>query len=167
RRARTLRRFGLDLCIGHVATTAGERIYVGRIGLIDAAGTPLLVDWRAPAAEPYFAATLAAPSGVTYRRRYRWSGGCIVDSWAEVLDDDDNTTLSAQPAPDDQSAFVSSLAGARTGRMRDVLSTIQSDQDAIIRAGAEGALVVDGAPGTGKTVVAMHRAAFLLHEQSR
>ncbi len=163
----TLRRFGLDLCIGHVATTAGERIYVGRIGLIDAAGTPLLVDWRAPAAEPYFAATLAAPSGVTYRRRYRWSGGCIVDYWDEILDDDDNTTLSAQTAPDDQSAFVSSLAGARTGRMRDVLSTIQSDQDAIIRAGAEGALVVDGGPGTGKTVVAMHRAAFLLHEQSR
>ncbi len=75
----TLRRFGLDVCIGHFATAGGERVYVGRIGLLDAAGTPLLVDWRTPAAEPFFAATLADPRGVTYRRRYRWSGGRIVD----------------------------------------------------------------------------------------
>ncbi|GLB64578.1 DNA helicase [Dietzia sp. NCCP-2495] len=163
----TLRRFGLDLCIGHIALTGGERVYVGRIGLIDESGTPLLVDWRTPAAEPYFAATLAAPGDVVYRRRYRWSGGRIVDLWDEVLVDDDNAGTNLHTAPDDQSAFVTSLSGARTGRMRDVLSTIQSDQDAIIRADATGALVVDGGPGTGKTVVAMHRAAFLLHEQSR
>ncbi|MCD2264449.1 AAA family ATPase [Dietzia aurantiaca] len=161
----TLRRFGLDVCIGHFATAGGERVYVGRIGLLDAAGTPLLVDWRTPAAEPFFAATLADPRGVTYRRRYRWSGGRIVDYWDEVLCDDDE--VAARTSLDDQSAFVASLSGARTGRMRDVLSTIRSDQDAIIRAGARGALVVEGGPGTGKTVVALHRAAYLLHEQSR
>lgn len=160
-----LRRFGLDVCIGHFATTGGERVYVGRLGLLDATGTPLLVDWRTPAAEPFFAATLADPHGVTYRRRYRWSGGRIVDYWDEVLSDDDE--VAARTSLDDQSAFVASLSGARTGRMRDVLSTIRSDQDAIIRAGARGALVVDGGPGTGKTVVALHRAAYLLHEQSR
>ena len=170
----TLRRFGLDLCIGHYAAagTVGnpggdgaEPMYVGRIGLTDAAGTPLLVDWRTPAAEPFFAATLADPMGVRYRRRYRWAGGRIVDYWDEIRNDDDD--VAARASLDDQSAFVSSLSGARTGRMRDVLSTIQADQDAIIRADSRGALVVDGGPGTGKTVVALHRAAFLLHADSR
>ncbi|MCT1433988.1 RNA polymerase recycling motor ATPase HelR [Dietzia maris] len=178
----TLRRFGLDVCIGHYAVamsdpaapdshhpdhhqTGSAPVYVGRIGLTDAAGTPLLVDWRAPAAEPFFAATLADPRGVTYRRRYRWSGGHIVDYWDEVFGDDDE--VSAHVSPDDLSAFVSSLSEARTGRMRDVLTTIQADQDAIIRADSRGALIVDGGPGTGKTVVALHRAAYLLHAQSR
>ncbi|MBB1013354.1 DNA helicase IV [Dietzia kunjamensis] len=173
----TLRRFGLDVCIGHYAVamsdpadpspTAPEAapVYVGRIGLTDAAGTPLLMDWRTPAAEPFFAATLADPRGVTYRRRYRWSGRHIVDYWDEVFGDDDE--VSAHVSPDDLSAFVSSLSEARTGRMRDVLTTIQADQDAIIRADSRGTLIVDGGPGTGKTVVALHRAAYLLHEQSR
>ncbi|MGN0102240.1 MAG: RNA polymerase recycling motor ATPase HelR [Dietzia sp.] len=168
----TLRRFGLDLCIGHFATArarstgaGSETVYVGRIGLTGPDGTALLVDWRTPAAEPFFAATLADPRGVAYRRRYRWSGGRIVDYWDEVLDDDDE--LVSRVSPDDTSAFVLSLSGARTGRMRDVLATIQADQDAVIRADARGVLVVDGGPGTGKTVVALHRAAYLLHEQSR
>ncbi|USX44673.1 RNA polymerase recycling motor ATPase HelR [Dietzia kunjamensis] len=178
----TLRRFGLDVCIGHYAVaisdpaapdshhpdhhqTGSAPVYVGRIGLTDAAGTPLLVDWRTPAAEPFFAATLADPRGVTYRRRYRWSGRRIVDYWDEVFGDDDE--VSTHVSPDDLSAFVSSLSEARTGRMRDVLTTIQADQDAIIRAGSRGALIVDGGPGTGKTVVALHRAAYLLHAQSR
>lgn len=178
----TLRRFGLDVCIGHYAAamsdpaapdsyhpdhhqTGSAPVYVGRIGLTDATGTPLLVDWRTPAAEPFFAATLADPRGVTYRRRYRWSGGRIVDYWDEVFGDDDE--VSAHVSPDDLSAFVSSLSEARTGRMRDVLTTIQADQDAIIRADSRGALIVDGGPGTGKTVVALHRAAYLLHSQSR
>ncbi|MFJ5871820.1 hypothetical protein ACIQD2_11810 [Dietzia maris] len=142
----TLRRFGLDVCIGHYAVamsdpaapashhpdahqTGPAPVYVGRIGLTDAAGTPLLVDWRTPAAEPFFAATLADPRGVTYRRRYRWAGGRIVDYWDEVFGDDDDE-VSAHVSPDDLSAFVSSLSEARTGRMRDVLTTIQADQDA-------------------------------------
>lgn len=162
----TLRRYGLDVCIGHFVSPGGERVYVGRVGLLDAADTPLLVDWRTPTAEPFFAATLGDPMEVAYRRRYRWSGGRIVDYWDEVLDDD-NADLASHVSPDEQSAFVASLSGPRSGRMRDVLATIQADQDAIIRADARGALVVDGGPGTGKTVVAMHRAAYLLHERSR
>ncbi|WP_194860804.1 RNA polymerase recycling motor ATPase HelR [Dietzia sp. SYD-A1] len=161
----TLRRFGLDLCIGHVALAGDvEPLYVGRIGLTDPTGTSLLVDWRSPAAEPFFAATLARPMGVRYRRRYRWSGGRIIDYWDEVLDDDE---VGTHTALDDHSAFVASLGRARTGRMHDVLTTIQADQDAIIRADSSGALVVDGGPGTGKTVAALHRAAYLLHSESR
>ena len=161
----TLRRYGPDLCLGHVGLSSST-LYVGRVGLSDADGTELLVGWRAPAAEPFFAATPADPRGVRYRRRYRWSGGRIVDYWDEVLEADDDE-VAAHLSPDDHSAFVTGLARARTGRMQDVLATIQADQDAIIRADSRGALVVDGGPGTGKTVVALHRAAYLLHEQSR
>ena len=90
------------------------------------------------------------------RRRYRWNGGRITDYWDEVFTEDGR---GEHAALDDQSAFIASLGTNRSERMRDVLSTIQADQDAIVRAGSRGALVVDGGPGTGKTVVALHRAA--------
>jgi hypothetical protein len=164
-RLRTLRRFGLDLCLGRtVEAGPGERAYIGRAGLTDAEGRRLLVDWRAPAAEPYFAATPAHPMGLASRRRYRWANGRVSDYWDEVL----TPTGDAPTASlDDQSAFIASLGTSRSPRMRDVLSTIQSDQDAIIRASARGALVVEGGPGTGKTVVALHRAAYLLYSDTR
>jgi len=98
------------------------------------------------------------------RRRYRWSRGRITDYWDEVFAADG---FDRQAALDDQSAFIASLGANRSGRMRDVLGTIQADQDAIIRAGSHGALVVDGGPGTGKTVVALHRAAYLLYSDPR
>ncbi|MFD1826685.1 RNA polymerase recycling motor ATPase HelR [Mumia zhuanghuii] len=165
-RLRTLRRFGLDLCLGHVvAEDDPEPLYVGRLGLTDAGGRRLLVDWRSPAAEPFFAATHAHPMGLESRRRYRWTRGRVTDYWDEVFTPDGFTGHAA--ALDDQSAFVASLGGSRTERMRDVLSTIQADQDAIIRAGSRGALVVDGGPGTGKTVVALHRTAHLLYSDPR
>lgn len=123
------------------------------------------MDWSTPAAEPFFDATLADSRGVTYRRLYRWSGGRIVDYWDEVFGDDDEVT--ARVSPDNLSAFVSRLSEARTGRMREVLTTIQADQDAIIRVDSRGAFIVNGGPGAGKTVVALHRAAYLLHSQSR
>lgn len=102
--------------------------------------------------------------GLTSRRRYRWTRGRINDYWDEVFSAEG---LEGRAALDDQSAFIASLGGNRSARMRDVLSTIQSDQDAIIRAGSRGALVVDGGPGTGKTVVALHRAAHLLYSDPR
>src|SRR4249920_3831238 len=164
-RLRLLRRFGLDLCLGRmVSADDPEPVYVGRLGLADSAGRRLLVDWRSPAAEPFFGATHANPMGLASRRRYRWTSGRISDYWDEVFAPDG---FEGHAALDDQSAFIASLGSSRSPRMRDVLGTIQADQDAIIRAGSEGALVVDGGPGTGKTVVALHRTAYLLYADPR
>jgi DNA helicase IV len=165
-RLRALRRFGLDLCLGHiVGADNSEPVYIGRLGLTDRAGRRLLLDWRSPAAEPFFGATHANPMGLASRRRYRWTRGRISDYWDEVFTPDGLEGHAA--ALDDQSAFIASLGGSRSARMRDVLGTIAADQDAIIRAGSRGALVVDGGPGTGKTVVALHRAAYLLYSDPR
>jgi DNA helicase IV len=165
-RLRTLRRFGLDLCLGHmVSVDDPEPVYVGRLGLTDSAGRRLLVDWRSPVAEPFFGATHANPMGLASRRRYRWTRGRVSDYWDEVFTPDGLDGHAA--ALDDQSAFIASLGSNRSARMRDVLGTIQADQDAIIRAGSDGALVVDGGPGTGKTVVALHRTAYLLYSDPR
>ncbi|MFD6243575.1 RNA polymerase recycling motor ATPase HelR [Streptomyces roseolus] len=164
-RLRALRRFGLDLCLGRIVSADGsEPLYIGRLGLTDSTGNRLLVDWRSPAAEPFFGATHAHPMGLASRRRYRWNGGRITDYWDEVFTEGG---LDEHAALDDQSAFIASLGTNRSERMRDVLSTIQADQDAIVRAGSRGALVVDGGPGTGKTVVALHRAAYLLYADPR
>ena len=161
-RLRALRRFGLDLCLGHiVADDDSEPTYIGRLGLTDSAGRRLLLDWRSPAAEPFFGATHANPMGLTSRRRYRWTRGRISDYWDEVFTADGFEGHAA--ALDDQSAFIASLGSSRSPQMRDVLATIAADQDAVIRAGSHGALIVDGGPGTGKTVVALHRAAYLLY----
>ncbi|MES2170192.1 MAG: hypothetical protein V4479_05650, partial [Actinomycetota bacterium] len=164
---RLLRRFGLALCLGRtvvkdavvkdtaptdavptdaVSMDDADPVYVGRAGLTDSDGHRLLVDWRTPAAEPFFAATHAHPMGLASRRRYRWTGGRITDYWDEVFAVDG---LGDTAALDDQSAFIASLGTSRSPRMRDVLGTIQADQDAIVRAGSRGALVVDGGPGTG------------------
>ncbi|MGH8869746.1 MAG: RNA polymerase recycling motor ATPase HelR [Actinomycetes bacterium] len=167
-RLRTLRRYGLDLCLGHMVGAddpeTAQPVYVGRLGLTDSAGRRLLLDWRSPAAEPFFGATHGNPMGLASRRRYRWTRGRISDYWDEVFTPDG---FDGHAALDDQSAFIASLGSSRSARMRDVLGTIQADQDAIIRAGSRGALVVDGGPGTGKTVVALHRSAYLLYSDPR
>ncbi|MFE6551586.1 RNA polymerase recycling motor ATPase HelR [Streptomyces sp. NPDC057746] len=164
-RLRALRRFGLDLCLGRIVDAdSPEPLYVGRLGLTDSTGRRLLIDWRSPAAEPFFAATHAHPMGLASRRRYRWTRGRISDYWDEVFTADG---LERRAALDDQSAFIAELGGSRSDRMRDVLATIQADQDAVIRAASPGALVVDGGPGTGKTVVALHRSAYLLYSDPR
>lgn len=175
-RLRTLRRFGVDLCLGRMVADAngpgvgdgdGAPVYIGRLGLSDRSGRRLLIDWRSPAAEPFFGATHANPMGLASRRRYRWTRGRITDYWDEVFTADGLAAPGERAALDDQSAFIASLGDARSPRMRDVLGTIQADQDAIIRAGSRGALVVDGGPGTGKTVVALHRTAYLLYTDPR
>ncbi|MFD8693212.1 RNA polymerase recycling motor ATPase HelR [Kitasatospora purpeofusca] len=164
-RLRALRRFGLDLCLGRIVPADGsEPVYIGRLGLTDPEGRRLLIDWRSPAAEPFFGATHAGPMGLASRRRYRWTGGRITDYWDEVFVAEG---LDGHAALDDQSAFIATLGGSRSAKMRDVLATIQADQDAIVRAGSRGALVVDGGPGTGKTVVALHRSAYLLYSDPR
>lgn len=164
-RLRALRRFGMDVCLGRIVGAGNpEPVYIGRLGLTDSGGGRLLIDWRSPAAEPFFGATHARPMGVVSRRRYRWTRGRISDYWDEVFAADG---FEGTAALEDLSAFIASLGSSRSARMQDVLGTIQADQDAIIRASSRGALVVDGGPGTGKTVVALHRAAYLLYSDPR
>lgn len=162
---RALCRHGLDLCLGHmIPAHRSPPVYIGRLGLLDGAGNQLLLDWRSPLAEPFFGATHGNPMGIDSRRRYRWTRGRVSDYWDEVFTAD---TPPETAALDDQSAFIASLGSDRSPRMRDVLGTIAADQDAVIRAGSRGALVVDGGPGTGKTVVALHRVAYLLYSDPR
>lgn len=162
-----LRDVSLDACLGRMTPADGSgHVYIGRIGLRDENGRTLLVDWRSPAAEPYFAATRSRPEGLMSRRRYRWSGGTLRDHWDESLGSDPAGEV-PDTARDEDSAFLDALAEARTPRMRDVLATIAADQDAIVRADARRPLVVDGGPGTGKTVVALHRAAYLQYADRR
>lgn len=164
RRLRQLENIGPKACLGFMLTTTGNKIYIGRAGLSDEFGNQLMIDWRAPAARPFFSATHAQPEGLVKRRRYRWRAGKIVHYWDEVFDVEQ---LEHSSSLDEHSAFIASLGAERTGHMNDVLSTIQADQDEIIRSSSRGALVVDGGPGTGKTVVALHRAAFMLYSDAR
>src|SRR6202011_2102384 len=125
---------------------------------------PLLVDWRAPVARPFYVATAAAPAGVRRRRHIRTRLRTVVG-----LDDDALDLIDADSADDPLSdlvgegALMAAVTAARTGRMRDVVETIQAEQDRAIRADLGGVLVVQGGPGTGKTAVALHRAAYLLY----
>ncbi|WOC13934.1 RNA polymerase recycling motor ATPase HelR [Gordonia sp. MP11Mi] len=170
RRLRRLSRLGAELILGRITATDGESTYIGRIGVSDADGATLLVDWRTPAAAPFFAATLADPQGLVSRRHYRWSRhpagshGVVVDYWDEWFGIGDDTPSGALDA---QSSFLAGLAASRSSTMTSVLGTIAADQDAAIRAPSRGPLVVDGGPGTGKTVVALHRAAYLLYADPR
>lgn len=163
-RLAVLQRYERDSCLGRCVRRDGSIDYIGRVGLVDVDGEVLLIDWRAPEAAPFFGATHAHPADLESRRRYRWSNGSIVDFWDEVLTSEELTT---PVAAEDDSAFLSSLAASRSPQMRDVLGTIATDQDVAIRASSLGALIVDGGPGTGKTVVALHRAAYLLYADNR
>ncbi|WP_371483299.1 3'-5' exonuclease [Kitasatospora sp. NBC_00315] len=150
------------LCFGRIENADGERRYIGRIALADEDHEPLLTDWRASAAEPFYRATPAAPGGVTARRHLRSKGRTVVDF------DDDAFGVSALEGRagselSGESALLASLTAARTGRMGDIVSTIQAEQDRVIRSELGGVMVVQGGPGTGKTVVALHRAAYLLY----
>ncbi|HEX7351924.1 RNA polymerase recycling motor ATPase HelR [Brachybacterium sp.] len=165
RRRRHLAGFRRDAVLGRMTPADGTPpVYVGRLGISGADGRPLLVDWRSEVAAPFFTATRADPAGLRSRRRYRWSGGRVRDYWDENLD---GGPLREDESPDEESALLASLGEARTGRMGSVLTTLAADQDAIIRAESRQPLVIDGGPGTGKTVVALHRAAYLLYHDPR
>ena len=150
------------LCFGRIDTIDGATFYIGRIGLFDDDHDPLLIDWRAPVAQPFYRATTADPIGVFRRRHIRLTGRTVVAVDDDILDlaaldDHDRESLIGE------AALFASLSADRTGRMSEIVATIQAEQDAIIRAGLPGVLVVQGGPGTGKTVVALHRAAYLLY----
>ncbi|MET7640200.1 hypothetical protein [Streptomyces sp. NPDC005438] len=171
RRARALARLtGVEegLCCGRIDLENPERNpprYVGRVGIRDERDDfrPLLVDWRAPAARPFYTATAASPEGVRRRRHLATRGRTVTGLHDEPLHvtptDPEHESLTGE------AALLAALTARRTGRMRDVVATLQAEQDRIIRDDHRGVLVVEGGPGTGKTAVALHRAAYLLYSR--
>ncbi|SDT79173.1 DNA helicase IV [Actinoplanes derwentensis] len=152
------------LLFGRLDFTAGNPRYIGRIGLFaeDRDQDPLLVDWRAPAARPFYLATAVSPEGVTRRRHLRTRGRILTGIDDETLDIEAGDGSGREDVTG-EAALLSALTANRTGRMRDIVETIQAEQDEVIRSGLPGVLVVQGGPGTGKTAVALHRAAYLLY----
>jgi DNA helicase IV len=150
------------LCFGRLDLSSGDRLHVGRIGLTDDHHDTLLVDWRAPAAEPFYRATPTEPYGVIRRRHLRTKGRDVLDVEDDVFDVDGLTEADRETLGGG-GALLAALNESRTGRMRDIVATIQAEQDRVIRAEPAGVLVVQGGPGTGKTAVALHRAAYLLY----
>jgi len=158
------------LCFGRTdaeptADRAGT-LYIGRIGLRDDEHEPRLIDWRAPAAHPFYAATPRDPAGLIRRRHIYTRNRTVTGVDDEVFDLDrlsepDRRTLSGE------AMLIASITSSRTGRMSDVVATIQAEQDRVIRSALQGVLVVQGGPGTGKTVAALHRAAYLLYTHRR
>jgi DNA helicase IV len=149
------------LVFGRVDMTDASTHYIGRAGLPDSTGGRLLIDWRAPAARPFYQATAVTPSGVVRRRHIATSGSVVTGIEDDVLDVDAATDQGM--TFQGEGALMSALASARGGHMSDIVATIQAEQDAIIRSDDQGIVVVQGGPGTGKTAVALHRAAYLLY----
>ncbi|ETK34923.1 HelD family protein [Microbispora sp. ATCC PTA-5024] len=150
------------LCFGRIDDSSGLTLYIGRVGLRDDDHESVLVDWRAPAARPFYVATPGDPGTLVRRRHLHTRDRTVVDVDDEVFDLDrmsegDRRTLVGE------AALMAALRRGRTGRMGEVVATIQVEQDRVIRSGLAGALVVQGGPGTGKTVAALHRAAYLLY----
>ena len=160
RRAARLRTGDQPLVFGRI-DTAGESLHIGRLGLAGESGDRLVVDWRTPVAEPFYRATPLDTMGLRRRRHLHCRGSRVIGLDDDFFDD-------ALKGADDlvlvgEAALLASITQSRTGRMRNIVPTIQREQDAIIRAPLDQTLVVQGGPGTGKTVVALHRAAFLLY----
>ncbi|MGI8445788.1 MAG: helicase, partial [Streptosporangiaceae bacterium] len=156
------------LCFGRLDLAEGDRRYIGRIGLLDDASDyeALLVDWRAPAARPFYIATAFTPEGVLRRRHIRTRQRKVTGVDDEVLDigpdgDAGQGQAAGHAGLTGEAALIAALSATRTGRMADIVETIQAEQDLIIRSPHNGVTVVQGAPGTGKTAVALHRAAYL------
>ncbi len=165
RRRATLRLGHLDLCFGRIDCQGGETYHLGRVAVADEDSEPLIVDWRAPVAEPFYRATAAEPLGIRRRRHLITRGRRVLRLDDELLVD---ATDGDRASADDlvlvgEAALLDALRQVRTGRMGDIVSTIQTEQDRIIRAPLGGLVVVQGGPGTGKTAVALHRAAYLLY----
>ncbi|WP_285499478.1 RNA polymerase recycling motor ATPase HelR [Actinokineospora sp. NBRC 105648] len=148
------------LCFGRLDTLSGEHSYIGRIGLFDEDNDyePVLLDWRAPASRAFYVATAVTPENMRRRRQFHTRGRQVVDFTDEVL---------GRPGGGEQgdAALLAAVNAPRGDGMRDIVATIQAEQDAIIRLDHPGVLVIEGGPGTGKTVVALHRVAYLLYTQ--
>ncbi|MFF0185099.1 HelD family protein [Streptomyces sp. NPDC005244] len=161
-----------SLCFGRIdlspeqgASTPAVSHHIGRIGIRadDTEHTPILIDWRAPVARPFYLATGHTPMGLRRRRHITTDGRQVTDLHDEILDLGDRERTGHED-PTGDAVLLAALNSARTGRMSDIVQTIQAEQDRIIRAPHRGVMVVEGGPGTGKTAVALHRAAYLLYE---
>ena len=152
------------LVFGRLDRTDGEVRYVGRIGVRDADYEPLVIDWRARAAEPFYRATPAEPMEVVRRRVLRCQGDRVVGIEDDLLDGE---SAGSELVVIGEGALMAALSRARGHTMRDIVATIQSEQDEAIRAPYQGVTMISGGPGTGKTVVALHRAAYLLYSNRR
>ncbi|ACQ80678.1 ATP-dependent DNA helicase [Beutenbergia cavernae DSM 12333] len=151
-----------QLVFGRLDLRDEQSRYIGRIGLSDDEHTPVLTDWRAPAARPFYQATAADPGDVVRRRHLQTRARQVVAVEDDVLDAD-ALDDEARAGLAGEGALLAALGAHRTGRMSDIVATIQAEQDAVIRSPLDGVLVVQGGPGTGKTAVALHRAAYLLY----
>ena len=153
------------LYFGRLDAADGEILHIGRIGLHDDDYEPLLVDWRAPAARPFYIATAVANEGVVRRRHIQTRLRKVIDVQDEQLDLDREAADASKLGTGvmGEAVLLKALEARRTGRMESIVQTIQADQDRIIRAELPGILVVQGGPGTGKTAIALHRAAYLLY----
>ncbi len=151
------------LCFGRIdedpSVSDGDRWYVGRRHIEDAEGAPVVVDWRAPVAIPFYRATAADAFGLARRRRFSCEIDELVAIFDEHLDDPDSMRAAGIPDP-----VLAEIERGRSGEMSDIVATIATEQDEIIRAPLDECLLVQGGPGTGKTAVGLHRAAFLLFE---
>ncbi|MEP6480474.1 MAG: AAA family ATPase, partial [Rhodoglobus sp.] len=157
-------RLTLDTTSAEAGVDAPEHRYIGRIGLRDDDLQPILLDWRVPQARAFYQATAATPLGARARRHLQSQGRDIVRIDDEIFDRDLlDGEVSDVSGLQGEAALLSALTAQRTGRMSDIVATIQAEQDAIIRSALGGVLVVQGGPGTGKTAVALHRAAYLLY----
>jgi DNA helicase IV len=151
------------LCFGRLDTLTGEPTYIGRIGLFEEDSyEPMLLDWRAPAARAFYVATAASPENMRRRRQFHTLGRRVVDFTDEILG---RPGADAPTTVRGDAALLAAVNAPRGDGMRDIVATIQAEQDEIIRLDHSGVLVIEGGPGTGKTVVALHRVAYLLYTQ--
>ena len=135
---------------------AGENFYIGRRHVHDADGDPMVIDWRAPVSQPFYRASRNEPMDVMLRRRFGYTGGELTAYEDEHLSDPEESDSSGK-------LLQAEIERPRVGPMRDIVATIQPEQDEIVRAGVSGTVCVQGAPGTGKTAVGLHRVAYLLY----
>lgn len=157
------------LVFGRLDAANGGRHYIGRIGLSSDNHEPILTDWRAEAARPFYEATPSNHGDIVMRRHITLSFRNVIGVEDEILDMDSDSVEQASTAGTltGEGALLASLNSKRTGKMTDIVATIQGEQDRIIRADLNRAMVVQGGPGTGKTAVALHRAAYLLYTHRR
>jgi DNA helicase IV len=165
RRLRALDAEYEGLVFGRLDRRDGEVRHIGRLGLRDAEYEPLVIDWRAPGAAAFYQATAEDPMEVVRRRVIRCSGPKVLDVEDDLLDVESAGRTDVAVVGD--GALLAALARARGERMRDIVATIQREQDQAIRAPTSGVTLIEGGPGTGKTAVALHRAAFLLYRERR